>query len=428
MIENIINNAKEALMQINEHLEEGITKFWLKNGIDKKYGGYLTSFNDKGLHTGDFDKYIVTQTRMIWGLSALYKAYPEKVALFEAAKQGVEFFIKNFWDKEYGGWFWKVKRDGSVIDSGKVVYGNSFAIYALAEYSIATGDMIGLEYAEKTFDLLQKYCTDTYNGGYYENLETDWSPSEPEYSAGDRKSLDVHMHLMEAFTALLQCSGKEIHKRKLQEIIQTIINKMMNITIGYGLNQFDLQFKSIPPINIRRTWNAERISGETIEGAVYTTSYGHNVELVWLLNRAGEVLKQEPCLYNEITSKFVDHAIKYGLDKESGGIYRDGPYEGEALVKDKEWWQNCEVMVGFLDAFEKLGDLKYFEAFYITWNFSNKYFIDHELGEWRQLLDIKGNVIAGDIGNPWKAVYHSGRAMLECKFRLEGIIKAIEDK
>ena len=422
MTKNFISKANEALLQVKDLLESGITTFWLKNGVDDVCGGYFTCFDEAGRVTSDIDKYIVTQARMIWGLSALYRAYPENKDLLEAAKQGVDFLIRYFWDNEQGGWFWKVKRDGTAIDTGKVVYGNSFALYALAEYHLATGDKRSLEYAENTFDLLQKYCTDTYHGGYYENLETDWRLSEPGFAAGDRKSLDIHMHLMEAFTTLAQCSEKEIHKRKLKEIIEIIINKMTNKKSGCGMNQFDVGFNPIPAINIRRTWNAERAVGEIIAVPTDTTSYGHNVELIWLLNRAGEILGMPADYYNDLTAKLVDHAIKYGLDQELGGVYRDGPHEGPALVRDKEWWQNCEVLIGFLDAFEKLGDEKYFNAFDITWDFDKKYFINHELGEWLQLLDVNGNVIVGDIGNPWKAIYHSGRAMLECKLRLERII------
>ena len=62
-----------------------------------------------------------------------------------------------------------------MIDAGKLVYLQSFVIYALAEYPMATGDPRGLEYAKKTFNLLQKYCADTYRGGYYENLERNWT-------------------------------------------------------------------------------------------------------------------------------------------------------------------------------------------------------------------------------------------------------------
>jgi mannobiose 2-epimerase len=106
-----------------------------------------------------------------------------------------------------------------------------------------------------------------------------------------------------------------------------------------------------------------------------------------------------------------------------GGVYRDGPHEGEAIVKDKEWWQNSEVLVGYLDAYEQLGDPKYLDAFQKTWDFAREHMIDHQVGEWRQLLDREGNVLVGDIGNPWKAFYHSGRSMMECTSRLQRLLE-----
>ena len=414
-------SAKESLLEIRKNLEEGIIPFWLEKGIDKEYGGYLTCFDEQGNPTGDTDKYIVTQTRMIWGLAAMYEEYPDE-ALKAAAKQGYDFFVKYFWDKENEGWFWKVKRDGTLIDDGKVVYGEGFAVYALAMYGKVFGDKEAIEYASRTFDLLQIYCADTLRGGYFENLEPDWTISEPGFAAGDRKSLDIHMHLMEAFTVLADATGKEIHKRKLQECIDIILTHMVNHEYGCGLNQFDINFKPIPAINIRRTWNAERATGEVVETPTDTTSYGHNVELGWLLNRATDVLGFAPDYNNELIKKLDDHSLKYGFDYELGGVYRDGVHNGPALVYDKEWWQNCEVLVGYLDAYERTGDEKYFDAFYKTWQFDKKHFINWETGEWRQLLKKDGTPLVTDVGNPWKAIYHTGRAMLECKRRLEKII------
>lgn len=419
---DIISLMKQDLMEIKMHLEQGIIPFWLTRSLDTIYGGFLTCFDENGIETADKNKYIVTQTRMIWGFSALYRQYPNRHELLVAARQGVDFFLRYFWDVNHGGWFWKVRQDGTCLDDGKVVYGQSFAIYALAEYALATGDARGLEYAEATFDLLQKYCADTGNGGYYENLERDWRLSEEGFAAGDRKSLDVHMHLMEAFTTLAECSRKEIHRRKLEEVCGLILDKMVNKEAGCGLNQFDVRFNPIPAINIRRTWNAERKAGESIGKPLDTTSYGHNVELAWLYNRACKILSKSHEGSIELTVKMVDHTLKYGYDYEYGGVYRDGLHAGEALVRDKEWWQNSEVLVGFLDAYEKLGDNKYFEAFHNTWAFDKEHFINHELGEWRQLLDRKGNVLAGNMGNPWKAIYHTGRSMLECSKRLERLI------
>lgn len=427
MTETMNDRLRVAGVEIGDHFENGIIQFWLKNGIDRAHGGYLTCFAEDGSPTELSDKYVVTQTRMIWGFSNFYSAFPENKMLLEAAVQGVDFFLKYFWDADNGGIRWLVARDGSPIDSAKLVYGQSFAIYALAEYSLATGDPRGLQHAEAVFDLLQKYAVDTENGGYFENLESDWRIAEGGFAAGDRKSLDIHMHIMEAYTTLYRCSGKEIHARKLEEVINVILDRMVSKQSGCGLNQFDVRFNPLPAINIKRTWNAERKAGEVVAVPTDTTSYGHNIELLWLLNRAGEVLGKPANYYDEVGRRLAGHTLLYGVDKEFGGVYRDGPHAGPALVQDKEWWQNCESMVGFLDAFEHFKDERYAEAFLGVWSFAKAKFINHQVGEWRQLLNREGNVIGGDIGNPWKAIYHSGRAMLECTQRVRKLCGAHEE-
>jgi mannobiose 2-epimerase len=415
------SSLKDVRDRLANHLDNEIIPFWLNNGVDWQQGGFLTCFDANGKPSGDDHKYLVTQSRMIWGMSAFYRLYPTRQTLYRAAVHGVDFFIRHFWDQCNGGWRWKTARDGTVLDNGKLVYGQSFAIYALSEYTLATQDQRGLEYAGQTFDLLQKYAADNCRGGYYENLEPDWSVSAAGFAGGDRKSLDIHMHLLEAFTTLYECSQKEIHKRKLQEVIALILSKMVHPISGCGLNQFDLEFKPIPAINIRRTWNAERATGEIIATPTDTTSYGHNLELAWLLNRAAEIIGMPAGYYDEITRKLVDHSLEYGFDHSLGGVYRDGPHKGPPLVYDKEWWQNCEALVGYLDAYEKLKDSRYLEAFLKTWAFADRFLINHQVGEWRQLVKRDGEVIVGDIGNPWKGIYHTGRAVMESLMRLRNL-------
>ncbi len=417
----MMSRIKEVYDQINDHVRNELLPFWEKNGVDEVYGGYLTTFDENGTVKEDEDKYIVTQTRMIWGYSAYARKLGKKEYL-PKARQGVEFFIRHFWDQKYGGWYWKTARDGSLLDNGKVVYGQTFAIYALAEYTLASGDQIGKEYACKTFDLLQKYCADTFYGGYRENMEPDWTPSESGFAAGDLKSLDIHMHTLEAFTTLYECTHEEIHRRKLQEVIDVILKHMVDWDAGCGRNQFGLDFSVRPAINIRRTWNAERETGEVIEQPVDSTSYGHNIEMIWLMNRAAQIMGLPADTHLKLAKMLADHALAYGYDFERGGVFRDGPHTGAPLVRDKEWWQNCESLVGFLDTYGITGDERYLDAFIKNWEFDTTYMINHEVGEWRQLLKEDGTPIIAQVGNPWKCMYHTGRAMLECLLRLEKMI------
>jgi mannose/cellobiose epimerase-like protein (N-acyl-D-glucosamine 2-epimerase family) len=82
-------------------------------------------------------------------------------------------------------------RKGSVKIDKKIIYGHSFAIYSLSEYTLATGEQIGTEYAEKVFDLIQKYCADTMFGGYWEMFHRDWTLCGPGSQGGDRKTLET---------------------------------------------------------------------------------------------------------------------------------------------------------------------------------------------------------------------------------------------
>ena len=423
---NLTEQIRNDHQEIHQHLYHELIPFWNMNGIDKQFGGFLTNFDACGNTIDMPEKYLNTQCRMIWWFSQLNSIVPNETYK-KNAEQGVGFLIKYLWDEKNGGWRWKVNRNGSPLDDGKIVYGQSFAIYALAEYFMSTGDKRGLEYAEATFDLLQKFCADTHFGGYYENLEDNWRVAAPGFSAGDRKGLDTHLHLLEAFTSLYMASGKELHKRKLLEIIKLINEKMVDHEAGSGLNQFDLAWNPLPAINIKRTWNAER-EGEKPADPTETTSYGHNTELVWLMVRALKAIDEPLDSYKPTFKKLLDNAVKYGVDFEQGGIYRDGLRKGGALVLEKEWWQHTEALVGFLDGYELFQDVRYYEAFQNIWNFVNAKMINHEVGEWRRLLERDGKVIDGNIGNEWKVAYHSGRSMLECDRRLKRLQQAKTNK
>lgn len=401
-------------------LSQKIIPFWLYRAVDTQYGGYVTAFDSNGVFSGNDTKYIVTQCRMLWGLcNLLYFAREQDLAqMKQAAKQGADFIMQNFWDREHGGMVWQLNRDGSVADDAKLVYGESFSIYALSEYYLQFKDHKALSTAETIFNLLQIYAADTRNGGYLENLERDWSPSPGRSYAGNRKSLDVHMHLMEAFTTLCMASGNAIHQRKLLEILDLIMGRMVNSESGFGYNQFSLAFKKLPAINILRTWNAERETHEKIAHPTDSTSYGHNAELSWLASLALDALNLPLGKYQPVLRKLLDHSLEYGYDHTYGGVFRDGIANQPALVKDKEWWQNFEAMVGYLNGYQLYGDIKYLDAFRWTWTFIQTHFLHPDLGESYQLLDREGNLLVGNLGNAWKGVYHTGRALAECIRRI----------
>ena len=308
------------------------------------------------------------------------------------------------------------------MDAAKLTYGLGFAVYALSEYAKTYEDRKVLDIACETFDLIHKYACDTRYGGYYENMENDWSIAST-MNGGDRKSLDIHMHILESFTTLSETTKEEIHRRRLKEVLDLIMDHMINHEHGYGYSQFDTAFQLVPSRSIPRTWNAERgnILADSLPDRI--TSYGHNVELSWLANHAISVLGIDSKTYKPVLIKLLNHCLEHGYDYEFGGLYRDGVGNEGVLVADKEWWQNFEALVGFSNGYLITGNSDYLGAFKGTWDFCKQYFLDFNLGESKELLSKNGAVKIGNLGNPWKGIYHTGRALAESIKRIEAIME-----
>ena len=221
--------------QAHHHLTKELLPFWLDRCMDSVNGGFITHFDKDGQDTGQDEKSLIAQSRTVYTMASAHRAGYGNGKCEEFAKHGIDFLIAKMWDNEHGGFFWTVDRKGNIQIDKKILYGMSFAIYALSEYTLATGDKRGIEYAENTFDLIQKYAVDTMYGGYFEMFERNWSLCGPDAAGGDRKTLDFHMHLMESLTTLYECSQKSVHLRKLKEVINILIKKILHpeLSIGY---------------------------------------------------------------------------------------------------------------------------------------------------------------------------------------------------
>jgi len=239
---------QQCRQELHTHLTTELLPFWIKRTADPVHGGFITHFDQYGNDSGEDEKSLIAQTRSIYTYSSAHRAgyagvagppvRPDGGQLAELARHGVDYLLSRMWDDEYGGFYWMTNHRGDVLNDQKIGYGQSFAIYCLSEYTLATGDPRGVEYAGLTFDLLQKYAADTRHGGYFEVFHRDWRLTEPGAAGGDRKTLDVHMHLMEAFTSLYECTRMPIHRRKLLEVIDLLIAKIMHPEHGTGIPQF----------------------------------------------------------------------------------------------------------------------------------------------------------------------------------------------
>ena len=119
-------------------------------------------------------------------------------------------------------------------------------------------------------------------------------------------------------------------------------------------------------------------------------SFGHDVETAYLMLEASEALGiKNDSTTLRIAKKMVDHALRFGWDKERGGLFDGGYYypgeKNATIVRNtKEWWSQVEALNSFLMMSEIFPQdaQQYYKKFCIQWNYCKNYVIDHEYGGW----------------------------------------------
>jgi mannobiose 2-epimerase len=412
-------------------------KQWYPRCIDSQYGGYFSDLDYAWKLDGPQDKMIVTQARHVWSASNAAMFYQKDNVLRNIAHHGVLFLKDTMWDKEYGGFYNLVSRTGEPrTEQGQIIkqaYGQSFAIYGLAAYFNASHDTIALRLAQDAFWWLEKHSYDPQYGGYFQFMVRDGtpfpdglkiSPPKEEGSIPERivppKDQNSSIHILECFTELYKVWPDSTLKERLSSLLH-IVRDIITTERGY-LTLFS-----------QRDWNP--VSYKDASDAVRTmnfefdhVSFGHDVETAYLMLEASEALGiKNDTTTLRIAKKMVDHALRYGWDKERGGIYDGGYYlsgEKDARIvrNTKEWWSQVEALNAFLmmsDIFPQ-DTQHYYKKFCIQWNYCKQYVVDQEHGGWFWGgTDIVPSMKFSPKGSIWKGCYHTSRALINCINRLK---------
>ena len=406
------------------YLTETLLPFWLDNSPDREVGGFLTYFDRDGKPTGETEKTFLMQIRMLFTMASAHRAGYGGGRCAELAKMGAQFLLEHYWDDENEGWIWIADRYGKPTFTGKIGYGQCFAIYAFSEYFLATGDPRGREAAERTYAAVMKHMADSQHGGYFQIMAPDWTPLTGPRSGGDRKSMDVHMHMMEALTTFYEMTGHPTHLRRLVEVIDLINGRLLHPVHRTGYIQYAADFTPLPAILFDVEWGRDAAPADGDARPLNYTSYAHNVEFAWLLLHAADVMGLPRETYGDVVRANCAHCVKYGIDREYGGVFVEGPHDGPATITEKQFWQHAEVLVAMLDALALFGDEMYWDAFENVYDFVFTKFVNMPAGgEWYERVDQQGNPIDDALGHAWKISYHTVRSIIQTVRRLRSLAK-----
>lgn len=378
-------------------LNENVLDFWQSRMVDVEYGGFYGRIDGHDQLHPKADKAIILNTRILWTFSAAYQV-TQDIEHKKVADRAYQYIVDHFIDAEFGGVYWTLDHTGHVSNDKKQVYAQAFAIYAFSEYHKIAPESQTLEYAVTLYNLLETHSLDKQDNGYFEAFDRQWGVlSDVRLSDKDMnatKTMNTHLHVLEAYTNLLMVWEHEPLKKALQNLVELMSTKFISDT-----NHFHLFFND--------QWELQS----------HEVSFGHDIEGSWLLCEAAEVHQDSGLISSTraLALKMTDASLE-GMDDDGGLMNEAGP---EGLTDtDKHWWPQAEALVGLINAWQISGEERYLREAEKTWSFIKTRLIDPK-GEWHWRVTRTGQVVLDeDKAGPWKCPYHNGRALLELYERL----------
>jgi mannobiose 2-epimerase len=395
--------------RVGEHLFNHYLPFWCGPALDRQNGGWMACLSNDLQPDRSQPKGLIVNARILWAFSAAYRARPEQIYFYMAAR-AFDFVIHNFWDAEHGGAFWRLDDACGVIDDSKKIYGQAFYIYALTEFQLAFNSPAALDRAKEVFELIERHAHDAKFGGYIEVCNRDWSPAGPdarlsEKDMSEKKSMNNHLHILEAYTNLHRVWPDVRVAERLRELIEIFLMRILDM----------------------RTLHLHHFFNEQWEARSDTYTFGHDIEASWLLCEAADELGDAKLLerVRAVALPMAEAVFNEGLGAD-GGLSYEGRNE-KIIDAGRECWPQAETLVGFLNAFELSWDEKFFNGTLRVWDYAEQNLIDRVHGEWFWRINPDGQP---DEKLPkvseWKGPYHVTRACLEIMKRLPALKRPVK--
>ena len=394
--------AQALAKQLKQELTGNILPYWT-NRMQNPERGFYGRIDGHDTLDENAPKGAIMNARLLWTFASAYRLMKESdgaKTYLEMAQRAKREIIDLFYDADFGGIHWSLNPDGTPLDTKKQIYAIAFAIYGLAEFNRATGDGEALEYAIKLFNSIEDHSFDAEKGGYFEAFTREWKPIEDmrlsEKDANESKTMNTHLHVLEAYTCLYRVWNNGLLKERLRGLIEVFQQHIIGPD-GHLKLFFD------------NDWNC----------GYDTVSYGHDIEASWLIHEAALVLDDEQILDRMKTLvPSVAEAALEGFTPDGGMIYEKHGQEGPA-DGDRHWWVQAETVVGCFNLWDNFSDPSGMENALMCWEFIKANLIDRENGEWYWSVRSDGTINRDDDkAGFWKCPYHNGRMCMEILERI----------
>ena len=378
-----------------KELYDSVLPFWLEKSQDKEYGGYFSCLNRDG-SVFDTDKFIWLQGREVWMFAMLYNNLEKRPEWLECAMQGAEFLRRFGHDGNYDFYF-SVTREGKPIVQPYNIFSNTFACMAFAQLAKATGRQEYAEIAKKTFTRILERQS---------NPKGQWNKAYP----GTRPMKDFALPMIICNMAL-----------EVEDIIDD--PSLIEAAIDRSVHEIvDVFWK--PELGvILENLAPDGSMVDCFEGR--KVNPGHDLEAMWFLMNIG-IRRNDKALIDKAVEIALS-VISYGWDKEYGGIFyfmdRRGFPTQELEWDQKLWWVHIESAIAMIKGYRLTGNRECLDWFLKLDDYLWKNFKDAGYPEWYGYLNRRGEVLLPLKGGKWKGCFHVPRGL----YQISTILQEIAD-
>jgi N-acylglucosamine 2-epimerase len=378
-------NFTQLAQEYKSALLEDVIPFWERHSIDRECGGYFTCLDRDG-SVFDTDKFIWLQARQVWTFAMLYNQVENRPDWLEIARHGADFLRQQGMDVE-GNWYFALDRAGNPLVQPYNIFSDCFAAMAFAQYALASGDASAADLAQRTYRNILKR-QDNPKGIYNKQV----------YGTRSLKGFALPMILCNLTLELESLLDVEI----VEAQIDRAIHEVMEIFLD---PESFLISENVAP-------SGERV--DSFEGRLLNP--GHAIEAMWFLMEVGQRRGDR-----NLIEKAVDvtlSSLEFGWDHEYGGIFyfldRLGRPPQQLEWDQKLWWVHLETLVALAMGYTLTGRTACREWYHQVNDYAWNHFPDPAHGEWFGYLNRRGEVLLPLKGGKWKGCFHLPRALYRC--------------
>ena len=346
----------ELAKEYRSALLDDVIPFGEKHSVDRECGGFFSCLDRDG-SVDDTDKFVWLQGRQVWTFSMLHNLFKRRDSWLQIARHGAEFLTRHGSDRERN-WCFSLTRDGRPLVQPYNVFSDCFAAIAFGQFARAGDDNHAMQAAARAT------ATRAYNNilARRGNPKGKYSKTVP----GTRPMISLALPMILANVT--------------QELEGLLDPGTFAHTLDVCIDEVFSLFLNEKTQVLREHVAPDGRELDCFEGRLINP--GHGTEAMWFIMDVAERRKDRARVERAVD--VVLRTLELGWDDKFGGIFYFLDAQGyppQQLEWDQKlWWVHVETLVALLKGYRLTGRQSCWSWFERVHTYTWTHFPDPEFG------------------------------------------------